>query len=317
MSLSIAIVGAGRSHQGLGPFMARMVASAGHRVTAVVGRSVASAKVAAAELSDERSELIRGFDCAEQLVAEARPDAWMIASPYASHEGYLEVAAGAALPTLCEKPFVWTDAEAGPGPDAGPGARAAQLWQRFTDNGVLLRENVQWPYTLPAYRSLFPEVDLDRASRFDFELAPESDGPARLIDSLSHVLSLVQEVRPGAERVEAIEISTSEPVQVRFRVVGQALPLSVNVSLGRVPQPPRPAAYGFDGHLAHRVIEPETYSMRFEAVDRPSVPVPDPMNQLISAFLGEVEAGTTRPDPRIPIRMRMLEELVAAYPRSS
>lgn len=314
MTLRIGIVGAGRSHQGLGPFMARMVHTAGHRVTAVVGRSEESAARAASELEEQlggpaRAE-IEPFHDPRRLLDARTLDAWIIASPYSSHEAYLELAIDAAMPTLCEKPLVWPHPE-----------HARPIWERFAAGGVLLRENVQWPYTLDAYRALYPEVELAIAKRLSFALAPDSDGRDRLIDSLSHVLSVLQEVHPEVESVEAVEIVRSgvdeRALEVSFRAPTRSGRCDVTTHLARVDRPPRPASYGFDGRVAHRRIEPRDYSMRFESEDGRSVAVPDPMERLIVDFLDQVERGRRDADSRIPRRMEMLARIVAAYGQSS
>lgn len=314
MTLRLGIVGARRSHQGLGPFMARMVHAAGHRVTAVVGRDDESAARAAGELEEmlrgspggQPGDAIEPFGDARRLLDSGAIDAWIIASPYSSHERYLDLAVEAAMPTLCEKPLVWPHPE-----------RTRPIWERFAERGVLLRENVQWPYTLDAYRTLFPSVELTIAKRLTFALAPDSDGCDRLIDSLSHVLSVLQEVHPEVDTVESVEVGRSttdvEALEVSFRSPTLAGRCDVTTHLARVDQPPRPASYGFDGRVAHRRIEPSDYSMRFEAEDGRSVAVPDPMERLISDFLDQVERGRRDADPRIPRRMEMLAKIVATY----
>ncbi len=318
----IGIVGARRNRQGLGPYMARFFHELDASVTGVLGTSQASADTAAEEL---RSVGItaHAYSDPTAFFSASDIDAVAIASPHESHLSCLEHALDYGKHVLCEKPFVWAGADASA---FDPGAESARLARAFVDRDLVLRENVQWPYTLAAYRDLYPS-DAFSATSLEFLLGPAAHDSGRITDSLSHVLSLLQVLSPlddvplGGIEFEAV---SATELLLRFDYPGQTGTIATRVELRHSPQPPRPAGYGIDGRFAHREIEPESYRMSFH--DRAdssgrSVPLSDPMSQLIADFIADVTSGATAftdgahstGPQHIAPRMRALLELYDAY----
>ena len=144
--LRIGIVGAGRSQQGLGPYLAAAFEAAGCRVTAVAGRDAHGGLRGAQQLA---RALGHPVDAAVDVAALARAvDALVIASPVPSHAQALDAALAAGVPCLCEKPLV--------SPREAAAGRARV--QTFAARGLLLDENCQWPFVLPALFELFPRL---------------------------------------------------------------------------------------------------------------------------------------------------------------
>jgi hypothetical protein len=298
----VVLVGAGRRRQGLGPFFANFLEELGAEVVALVGRSEPSLADAQRQVAERIGRQVPvGLDLVEAAQRHGA-DAAVIAAPPESHLDHLGAALTAGLHVLCEKPLLWWCGD--------PVGGARELIGRYEEAGLVLMENVQWPQTLPAFFSLHPGATRERPGRFDMLLSPTTDGERMLIDSLSHPLSLL-----GALRVEG------EPSDIVFEaredLLGVAFTLAnteVRITLRRVPEPPRPAAYEIDGHRAERRIDPRDYRMEFIDGGR-SVPLPDPLREQVAAFLLAIHRSDHARDPAIPARLETLGAIVEAYRR--
>lgn len=258
-SARIGLVGAGRTRNGLGPFLARHLAAAGGQVVAVAGRSMSRTSTAAQALAADLGHAVAAHATVEELVARGDLDALVIASPIESHLRCLAAAAGAGLPTLCEKPL---------GPPAEFVAIEAAL-ARFAARGLLLVENCQWPYAMPAVRRLLGAAALDDVSVFTMRLSPLAVGWAMVAEAFSHFLSVLQVLRPlGPDaRVVDPEFSTrsaaATALSVSFTLHGSFAPLACQLDLQRHETQPRPAWMTFDGRRVDREIELPRYHWRF------------------------------------------------------
>ncbi|MCA8959034.1 MAG: Gfo/Idh/MocA family oxidoreductase [Planctomycetes bacterium] len=315
----VGIVGARRRRQGLGPYMARFFDRQGAEIVAVLGTSADSARAATRELA-EAGMSPRPFADPETFFRDGDLEAVVIASPHETHLAVLELAASHGVAAFCEKPFVWG------GPD--PIADAERVVEEFARRDLLLLENVQWSYTLPAFCELHPGVwEPGRSVRtLEFLLGPAARDVGRITDSLSHVLSVLQTlggVPDGALQEVRFESLDADRLVLGFRYPGQRGPIETTVTLKHAPHPPRPAGYGIDGHFALRKIEPTSYAITFERADTGrSVPVADPMEALIHDFLAALRTGdaprwATVTASHIVPRLRHLVELRDAYLEAS
>ena len=302
MSVRVALVGAGRRRQGLGPFFARFFEELGAEVVALVGRSEESLAQAQRQVAERIGRDVPAHLDLLEMAERERPDAVVIAAPPESHLDHLGAALTAGLHVLCEKPLLWWCGD--------PVEGARELVQRFEEAGLVLMENVQWPLTLPAFFSLHPEAPRDRPRRFGMLLGPTSTGERMLVDSLSHPLSLM-----GALGV------SGAPTGITFRESEGSLAVSfssadteAHIELRRAPEPPRPAAYEVDGYRAERRIHASDYRMEFVDGDR-CVPLPDPLREQVAAFLLALRQPGPVADHAIPARLAALRTIVEAYRR--
>jgi len=297
--LRVGLVGGRRARQGLGPFVARDLRAAGADVKAFVATSEATCAEATEQLA--RSAGVRPRPYLEvAAMLEAEPlDALAICSPHEAHAGTLELALDRGLHTLCEKPLVW-------GKDAPE--RCARLTQAFANAGLVLFENCQWPYALPAFARLHPGVLDAPPRRFEMLLEPASRGADMLGDSLPHPLSLLQQLAPAdAPRIEAIRYDANSPdairLHLRFSYVAAEL------------THPRENRLVVDGHAARRRVAPD-YTLAFEDAGR-SVPLDDPLTALVADFVALAGAGADPEAERrargITARAALLERLVSAW----
>jgi len=204
----VALIGARRVRQGLGPFVGRFLAKHGATVVGVLGTRMDSARQAAAGLEGQVGHAVPAYVDLSSLVAETRPDALAILSPHESHEGYLAAALQAGLHVLCEKPLLFGGEELE--------RRAASLVDGFRSRRLLLMENCQWPELLPSYLALCPPAEPQAPRSFAMQLSPASEQPrAMLADCLSHPLSMLQSLAPApGPRLEGVRIGfepRSEP----------------------------------------------------------------------------------------------------------
>lgn len=313
MGLRVAVVGARRVRQGLGPFVARDLAAAGVSVEAVLGTSSASAGEAARELAGRFGIQARPATDLDALLASGPVDALVILCPSASHEAWLERALEARLHVLCEKPLVWEG--------EGLARRAAALAEAFHGQGLLLAENCQWPRALPSFRRLHPDLPEGALHEFSMHMSPVNDGEQMLGDSLPHPLSLLQAlVSDPAPHLEAVQLESpgglSRDLDLAFDYVAAGRRIPCEVRLRHHASVPRPAGFTLDRRRAERRISMPDYQMELCDGAR-CVPLPDPLTvhvQGFSADLRAVLAGAVPPDPAPLVRrMEMLETLVAAY----
>lgn len=303
----VGIVGARRRRQGLGPFVARDLVAAGAEVPCFLATGEATLEPARRALRESAGIEARGYLALGAMLASEALDALAILSPAETHAHYLEAAARAGLSALCEKPLVWSV------PDLD--ARARQLVAGFVSRGLLLVENCQWPFALPAFEALHPGALASPPRRFEMELEPASRGLQSLGDALPHPISLLQALLPGAPRVRDVRFSTREPaehLEVRFRWETDTAACDATVRLSQSHRQPRRAELAIDGRRARRLVSSEGYRLCFADAER-SVPLPDPLTRLVQDFVHALRGGrATQADPILQ-RTHVLAAMAAAY----
>lgn len=272
--LRVGILGAGRSRQGLGPFLARAFEAAGATVAAVAGRDAAGSARAAAELAAALGHPVAA--AADALALARAVDALVVAAPVAGHLAGLDAALAAGVPCLCEKPLV----------AAADLAAGLQRVAAFRARGLLLAENCQWPEVLPTLRALHPAALRTPPRTLAMGLSPAEPGAAMVADSLSHVLSVAQAVvdlppdaRPGRVRQSDASPTATANV-VAFTLPARSGPLDVELHLAVCPSQPRPAWLAVDGWRMDRRIG-AGYRITFAAPDGREQPCEDPLFRLV------------------------------------
>ena len=311
----VAIVGARRVRQGLGPFVARDLVAAGAEVPCFLVTRESSIEPARRDIERHAGVSPRGYLDADAMIEAESLDALAILSPAETHEEHLAFAAERGLAALCEKPLLWGGAELA--------ARAAARVRAFEASDLLLYENCQWPFTLPGFARLHPGSLDAPPRRFRMELQPASRGLQALGDSLSHPLSVLQALLPGEAPALSDVVFDPRPaglptgsLNLRFDYHSGGCTCGVEVLLVAGETLPRRAALEIDGRLARRVVEPESYRLFLAASER-RVPLDDPLTELVTDFcrrLRAPEPGERRARARqIEQRMRLLAELAHAH----
>ena len=249
-----------------------------------MGTSEATAIEAANALAGDMPRP-RAYGDAETMLEQVAPDVLIIASPPNTHARFLYMALTCGAHVLCEKPVAWS----------APDARAEPLAQDFQAAGLHLVAHAQWPFTLPYYRTLHPTIAVEGASSFEMRLSPRRAGLQGLVDSLSHPLSVLATALPdsGARlRDASCEALDADRTEIRFVYEGSDHAIRARVSLCRVPEAPRPAAYAFDGAWAHRSIALPDYTMTLHDGAGRGIPLPDPSRLLVGSLFERIAAGS-------------------------
>ena len=309
--LRVGLVGARRTRQGLGPFVARDLRAAGAEVVAFVATRETTCAQAAEQLQQNAGVRPRPYlETGAMLEAETL-DALAICSPHETHADALELGLNRGLHTLCEKPLVW-------GEDAAE--KSVRLARAFADASLVLFENCQWPYTLPAFERLHPGVLDQPPRRFEMLLEPAGDGARMLGDSLPHPLSLLQRLAPAdAPRLEAIRCESDAPdaprVRLCFTYVADDVLVESEIKLHQKLTHPRENRLVIDGHAVQRCVAPD-YALAFADAGR-RVKLDDPLTALVADFVGRARDGfdpeAGRRTREIAARAALLESLVSAW----
>ncbi|MDP7061983.1 MAG: Gfo/Idh/MocA family oxidoreductase [Planctomycetota bacterium] len=310
-SLSVAVIGARRVHQGTGPFLALQAAKAGAKVVGVLGTRAASVREAV-EFLAERGLRPAPYTDHEEMLDELQPDVVIIASPLGTHRAWLSAALGQRAHVYCEKPLV-----------TAPPQVSEKLIRSFAAHNLVLAENVQWPQVLPAFHALHPDVDLAKVTRFRMLMTPPMRGLARWGEVLSHPLSLIQAAVPGPAELDDIRFTEASPeaLDSRLDFTYRTLDRSVacEVMLEDLEVYPRPAEFAFDDALCRRQVREVDYTMQFVDGKEGCVPqsVGDPMENCLHAFLRRVleaaEVNKAPLDEALVRRQHLLETLLESY----
>lgn len=303
---AVGIVGAGRTRQGLGPFLARWFEKSGARIVGISGRDPVRTSAAAVSMSEQLGHEVSAYENANELARHV--DALVVACPVEGHLAGLDAALEAGVACLCEKPFV-------PAADAELGLRRVES---FRSAGLLLAENCQWPYALAAVDRLRPDLREQTVKTLQMRLSPAHPGRVMIEDSLSHVLSLLQALVPlsPSASLESVVQSDAGPEAtenvVRFRVVDGTDDVEVELRLQCCPQQPRPAWFAVNGVRFDRELG-ENYAISFATDDR-SVNVGDPLDLLVYDFLANLKANPserTNALDAIALRIRLYAGVLA------
>lgn len=314
VGLRVAVIGARRVRAGTGPFLARQAARLGAKLVAVVGTRPETARAAAEELGRDGLR-VAAFTEAEDLFAEESPDAVLIASPAGTHRAWLRAALEGHAHVLCEKPLA-----------AGGATETRDLAQEFAAAGLVLAENCQWPFVLPAFRELHPDFDPLRAESFRMLMAPPQRGIERWSELLPHPLSLLQAVAGGPAELEGVRYSgdpEAHDARLRFRYATHEAAWNCEIVAEDLGRSPRPAEFAFDEALCRRRVSGRDYRIRFESeVPAPgkrarSAQVGDPMEARLADFLARVARARERLvapiDEDLLRRQALLEKLLDAW----
>jgi predicted dehydrogenase len=241
------------------------------------------------------------------LIDRHRPDACVIASPAVTHADYCEQAVSAGMHVLCEKPFVW---------DTGcNGKTISQIFDKAHEQGLTIAMNSQWPFVMPVYKQLCGLPPLDRLESFYIRLAPLSQGRDMIPDSMPHALSILYSVLgPGA-----LEYITMHPapdsLQLLFTYASAHGRCRVTADLVREIDQPRSFAFGFNGTIARRIIDMETYQIAFGCGDQ-RCETEDPLQLSVRNFLHACRQGIAPEvgEAHIMDTMNMLQQIYMAWP---
>lgn len=297
------IVGAGSTRQGTGPWIARHLDRAGCQLVGVVGRDLASADRAARSLKERFGIETSALESLEQL--DRAPSLVVIASPAHTHRQYIQQCLDLSLPMICEKPFVW-DASRNNMTDS------RDLADTLLQSGTPLWLMTQWSESLEAFRLIYPDVDLDNLTSFDWQMAPSSRGADMLIDALPHAFDMLLTLCPSGD-LEESSVTWENPssCQVKGRWTAPGIRIDVTISLISTARQPRPFSYALNGCRVDRQIDMTDYSPSFRAQGG-IFPINDPMTSRILKILPHFghDGDNGRVQPTAPATLLRHTELL-------
>lgn len=310
-ALRVAVVGARRVRQGTGEYVARAFASQGCSVVAIVGTTDATTRAAERELLERHGIRARGFLSLEALLRDEPVQVVAVCSPPERHLEAVRPALEAGCHVFCEKPFWWDDAL----PDAPEGQLEVALdglLDLADRKGAHVAMNAQWPFTLEGYRQLWPGVLDGPVRTFEMTLSPFSTGLQMVVDSASHVISMLQALAgPGRVRDVAPSWTGERRLDLRFGWEGSRGRVEATLRLVHCPEPPRPAGYAIDGKAVERRITLPSYRLSFAAAGR-NVPIRDPLEASVESFVRSVRSAARADRAVLTGGMIELRRLVVA-----
>jgi hypothetical protein len=273
----VGMVGAGRSRNGLGPFLAEFLETAGFLVAGVSGRSPERAAANAEALCRQLGHEVKAF-ASPAALCRSGVASLVIASPAEHHLEALRAGAEAGLPTLCEKPLVHEN----------DGQEGAAVIETFTRKHLPLLENCQWPYALPAFIKLHGAVRAGENVKVEMGLGPPRRGREMVQNTVSHLLSVIQAIVAVDPCTVVTDVRIDDPAHkgthnvLRFRLAGPGRTVVGVLYLEICVAPPRPAWLAIDGRRMDRQVR-EGHSIAFSA-NNGEVVISDPVKESVNRF---------------------------------
>jgi GFO/IDH/MocA oxidoreductase family protein len=279
--MKTAIIGAGRSKNGIGQYIGKYFQKAGASVISVMGTTRKTAGKAASLLTQYEADATCYTDFYSMMQKE-RPDAVVIASPALSHHEYLLKCIEAGVHVFCEKPFIWEDHT-----DIHITSFLENIFDTAETKNLTIAMNSQWPFSLPFYEMLCGPVKKQKANTFFIRLSPMVSGKEMILDSVPHALSMLYAVFNDGQIGKLKIITEKEKMTVKFHYIFSTGICEVLVELVRTIHQPRNFSYGFNNKIVHRVIDRKTYDIFFNYSDR-ILKISDPLELSVRDFISAV-----------------------------
>jgi predicted dehydrogenase len=307
-AVRVAVVGAGRTRQGTGPFVARRLIEHGADVVAVSTTAPHTAQAAAAEVTALSRRPCQSFTSVASMLGTTGLDAVAICSPAHAHAEHLRLALSRGLDTFCEKPLV----DAGRRGDAL--AEARDVVDAFTEHRLVLHVNTQWPHALDHLRTLYRLDALPPLQTLRVELEPPVRGSAMVAEAVPHANSLLLALAPAGEASDLRVSLSSEQGALDVHFTWSALSASgtqaeasdITYRFRWRAEQPREAAFEVNGMRVERTVDmTRGYEIAFKGNGRREAST-DPLAASVRAF---IEAVCARPLPSGAI-LRNLELMI-------
>jgi hypothetical protein len=278
--LKIAVIGAGRSRNGIGPFIAKFFKKNGAEVAAVLGPSRQSAEKASKKLAAFGISAREYIDFDDMIVCE-KPDVIVIASPKQTHFYYLKKAIDASCHIFCEKPFIWETKQ-----DFSILTR--QLLEDADQRGLIIGMNSQLPFLIPAYESIYGKIFKKDLKTFHARMSPTLSGADMIPDSVPHPLSLLFSIA-GDGVIQGIDIDDQQTsMMLRFKYTSAFSTCSTEIQLVQEDNQPKTFYFAFNGKKASRKVNLPTYAMTL-TTENESIEIEDPLNLSVKDFITAVQ----------------------------
>lgn len=303
---SAIVVGARTQRQGTGPFIAAGLAAAGVQISGIVGTSEASVQSARKALQRDWHLAPACFTSLDRALADLKPAAVAICSPWQFHAEQLRATASAGRHCLVEKPLAWP----------ATAAQVDSLVRGFEQRGLLLQMVDQWPTTLLAFAELHGGLP-QTVDSFALRLSPISIGSDMITDSAPHFVGMLQallgpgdcaQVRINSEAASGGEQALRLACEYHHASGSCEASLLLQTQRAR----PRPAWYQVNELRADREVELPQYQQYLTAGTQ-RVALPDPLHQVTAQFAQAMASETATDGEKLRAAHRNLIQLAAAW----
>jgi len=278
--MNIGIIGARRASNGIGEYIGKYFHAAGAQVSAVLGTTKESSKVASDNLMKYGIAAHPYTDFC-RMINEEELDAVVIASPTFTHEYYIEQCIEAGSHVFCEKPVVSPDTPNLP-------RMLRKIFTRARRRRITIAVNSQWGFCLPLYEELCGAIDKDTVKTFAMRLSPMCSGKAMITDSVPHALSMLY-TSLGDGTIEDVRIDAArDSMQITFAYVWAHGKCMAHISLVTEKTQPRTFSFGFDSRMVERTIDMDTYTISFTHEGNKAV-ITDPLELSVRDFIEAIE----------------------------
>ena len=279
MRMQVAVIGAGRTNNGIGPYIAKFFQHNNAEVAAVLGTTEASARKAAEGLSIG-GRRPRCYTDLNTLIRRESLDIAVIASPTDTHLAYLTACIDAGLHIFCDKPFI---------DPRLPHVKEIldNLFQETARRALTIAMNSQCPFLLPEYERLCGRLSSDDATHFSIRLSPMVDGRAMIPDSVPHALSLMYAVLGNGDIVDLQIDKGDGQMTITGIYRARSTRCQFRIDLSRHRQQPRPFSFGWNHRTIHRRVTLAPYELAFQYKDTLRK-VADPLNLSVRNFVASI-----------------------------
>ncbi|BBO87787.1 Gfo/Idh/MocA family protein [Desulfosarcina ovata] len=278
--MNVAVIGAGRTNNGIGRFIGKFFQKHGANVSAVLGSTDESARKAAEALEHD-GRVPRSYTKIDTLTNKECPDIAVIASPTNTHLPYLKACIDAGLHIFCEKPFI---------DPATPDILGCldKIFQDGEHRRLTIAMNSQCPFLQPVYERFCGQIRPEAAVDFSIALSPMVDGQDMIPDSVPHALSLIYNLLGNGE-IGDLRIEKREG-QITILGIYRAHTTDCNfkICLNRHLQQPRPFSFGWNHCTIHRRVTLKPYEISFQYEDTIRK-VADPLELSVQNFIASVQ----------------------------
>ena len=313
MSYKIGIVGAARRHQGTGPFIAKIFNQLGHNITGVIGTTNESSAQASTQLERQYGIKTQGYTCLENLLSENDIDILVISSPSETHLAYLREALNNQLHVFCEKPLWWPISSKKIPESQEYLSKIQSCLDIAKENQCIIHLNTQWPYTLPYFYRLYPDLELAGINHFSMNLSPQSNGVSMIVDAAPHGLSMLYQLVGQGDLTHIVfNHNSDEHVNASFHYEHQAGLIKVSLDFTRSQATPKPASYMIDKHKVDRIVSLPEYQIKLQS-DQCCVTIRDPLLVSIEDFIASIQAGLQTDPMLLMSGCQHLHQLIESY----
>lgn len=285
--MNVAVIGARRSENGIGEYIAKYFQESGAQVVCVLGTTEETSSSACRALRKYGISARPYHDFAVMVSCEDL-QAVAVASPADTHHRFVLACLDKGLSVFCEKPFFDPSMR-------NISGELDRVFEQAAAKGLTIAMNSQWPFSLAYYEQLCGSIAPREARRFSIRLSPVCSGVDMIPDSVPHALSILHTAL-GKGSISALTFSgQGSEMSIGFTYSTVSGDCDTSIVLVQEERQPRRFSFGFGGRIANRLIDMETYRISLCLGDR-RLPITDPLELSVRDF---VQSCAARREPLI------------------